>query len=120
MMKDSELRKHLAPSLYRILCLDRNSSQELIKETYRSMNKKFHPDVSKEDKQVAHETTVMRNFAYQVLSNQDYKLRYDKILDEYEIAKAELNKKKEIKINSNNFKQPFFKIKPRVSKDVGW
>lgn len=93
-MKEKDLQTHLNPSLYRILCLDRNATPEMIKSNYRGLSKTEHPDVSKEPKDVAHEKFTKIGFAYTVLSNPDYKAKYDMIYDQHEALKKAAVKRK--------------------------
>ena len=97
-MKDSELKKHLDPSLYRILCADRNATPELIKKNWRGIQMNIHPDknenvLTSEGIKIANEKSAELNFAFSVLSNPIHKSQYDKILDEYNAKKDELIRK---------------------------
>ena len=98
-MNENDLRKYLEPSLYRILTLDQNATQEQIKSNYRGMSKYLHPDVSKESKEVAEEEFKRLKFAYEILSNPVSKTKYDKIYYEYLRVKSE-KKKTENKMQS--------------------
>ena len=68
------------PNYYKILKIPRNASQEEIKKQYRELAKKLHPDKSKEKK--TEEVMAEINEAYEVLSNQERKEKYDKYLGE--------------------------------------
>ncbi len=60
---------------YSILGLDKNASEQDIKKAFRSLSKKYHPDISKEpDAEVKFKEI---NEAYQVLSDPEKKQRYD-------------------------------------------
>lgn len=60
---------------YQILGIDRNASTDQIKESFRSLAKKYHPDVSKElDAEVKFKEIQE---AYSVLSDPDKKQKYD-------------------------------------------
>ena len=93
-MKDEDLKKYINPSLYRILCLDRNATPNMIKKGYRGVSLVVHPDRNPDDP-LANEKTAQVNFAYQVLSHPVYKPRYDKIYDSYKAATAEHAKKRQ-------------------------
>jgi len=67
------------PDYYKILDIPRTSSQEEIKKRYRELAKKLHPDKSKEKK--TEEVMAEINQAYEILSNQERKEKYDKYLD---------------------------------------
>ncbi len=68
------------PNYYKILDIPRTASQEDIKKKYRELAKKLHPDKSKEKK--TEEIMAEINEAYEVLSNQERKEKYDKYLGE--------------------------------------
>lgn len=61
---------------YDILGLDEGATIENIKQAYRLIIKKYHPDINKEDSRAA-EITRKLNEAYQVLSNAGKRLKYD-------------------------------------------
>ena len=56
---------------YKILGLDRDAGPEKIKQAYRSMAKKFHPDIN--DAPDAHERFIEITEAYDILMNRDLK-----------------------------------------------
>ncbi len=64
----------MAEDYYKILGIDKNSSEEAIKNAYRKMAHKHHPDKSGGD-----EASFKKvNEAYQVLSNKEKRAQYDK------------------------------------------
>jgi DnaJ-class molecular chaperone len=67
---------------YKILGLDKNSSQEEIKKTFRLLARKYHPDATENNKTL--ETKFKDLFeAYEVLSDSEKRSTYDKFLEEY-------------------------------------
>lgn len=60
---------------YEVLGLSKGASQDEIKRAYRSLAKKYHPDVNKEPG--AEEKFKEINEAYEVLSDEQKKARYD-------------------------------------------
>ncbi len=60
---------------YDILGLSRDASKKDIKRAYRKLSRKYHPDVSKEDN--AEEKFKEIAEAYQVLSDEEKRARYD-------------------------------------------
>lgn len=61
---------------YEVLGISRNASEDEIKKAYRSMAKKYHPDLNPGDK-TAEEKFKEVNEAYEVLSDATKKARYD-------------------------------------------
>ena len=61
---------------YEILGVDKNASKDEIKKAYRKLAMKFHPDRNQGDKE-AEEKFKEGAEAYEVLSNDDKKARYD-------------------------------------------
>ena len=71
----------MAQSLYDILGIDKNANQAEIKAAHRKLSKKYHPDLqgnkSEDEKKVAEEKFKEIQHAYDVLSDEDKKARYD-------------------------------------------
>ncbi len=61
---------------YDILGVDRDASQEEIKKAYRKLSKKYHPDIS--DEENAEERFKEITEAYEVLSDEQQRAKYDK------------------------------------------
>lgn len=62
---------------YEILNIKQTASDKEIKNAYRSLAKKYHPDTYKGNKNVAEEKMKIINEAYDVLSNKELKSKYD-------------------------------------------
>lgn len=62
--------------LYELLAVGRDASEQEIKQAYRQLARRFHPDVNREDPQ-AEEKFKEINLAYEVLSDADRRRRYD-------------------------------------------
>ena len=62
---------------YEILGLDKNASKEEIKKAYRKIAIKFHPDKNPDDKE-AEEKFKEAAEAYEVLSNDEKRQKYDR------------------------------------------
>ena len=61
---------------YEVLGIDKGASDSDIKKAYRSLAKKYHPDVNPGDKDAEVKFKEV-NEAYEVLSDADKKARYD-------------------------------------------
>ena len=67
---------------YKILGVDRKASADEIKKAYRKLAMKYHPDRNPDDKQ-AEERFKEFNEAYQVLSDEEKRARYDQLGSSY-------------------------------------
>lgn len=65
---------------YKILGISRNATQEEIRDAYRRLAKKYHPDVNKGNKE-AEEKFKDINEAYQVLGDPEKRKKYDAMLN---------------------------------------
>lgn len=76
---------------YDILQINKNASPEIIEKAYKTLAKKYHPDLQQtvEGKQGAEEILKEINEAYEVLSNPEKKLAYDNTIQENSISQEE-------------------------------
>ena len=65
--------------MYKILGVERDATKEEIKKQYRKLAKEIHPDRTKDAS--TEEEMAEINKAYEVLSDEEKKERYDKFLD---------------------------------------
>jgi len=65
------------PNYYKALGVTRDATQEEIKNKFRELAKKTHPDKTKEDSE---EEMVKLNKAYEILSDKESKEKYDRYL----------------------------------------
>ena len=70
-------RNNELPNYYEILGISRDATPVEIKKKFRELAKKTHPDKTKEDSK---EEMVELNKAYEVLSDEEHKKKYDKYL----------------------------------------
>ncbi len=70
---------------YQILGVKRDASEKEIKQAYRRLARKFHPDLNPGDKSAEAKFKEM-NEAYQVLSDAEKRKKYDRYGDQWEYA----------------------------------
>ena len=63
------------PNYYEILGVKKDATAEEIKKSFRELAKKTHPDKTKEDSE---EEMIKINKAYEVLSDEESKEKYDR------------------------------------------
>lgn len=69
---------------YRILGVSPQSSVDVIKMAYKTLAKKYHPDIYPGDKAFAEEKMKQLNEAYQVLSDPEARVEYDRKREDVE------------------------------------
>ncbi len=88
---------------YDILQVNRNASPEIIEKAYKTLAKKYHPDLqTEENKKQAEEILKEINEAYETLSNAEKKQVYDASLDEEEQASNVIHKSANTPPHSEN------------------
>jgi molecular chaperone DnaJ len=70
---------------YRILGVNRNASEKEIKQAYRRLARKHHPDLNPGDKSAEARFKEI-NAAYEVLSNAEKRKKYDQFGDQWQYA----------------------------------
>ena len=81
---------------YEILEVDKNASIEVIEKAYKTLAKKYHPDLqAEEEKRTAEEKMKLLNEAYEILSDEEKRKRYDEKI-------TEKNKKEDQRKVENN------------------
>jgi len=70
---------------YNILGVNRNASEREIKQAYRRLARKYHPDINPGDKS-AEEKFKQMNEAYEVLSDKEKRNKYDQFGDQWQYA----------------------------------
>jgi len=71
------------PDYYKVLGVDRNASAKDIRKAYRRLARQYHPDVNPGDKQ-AEEKFKQINEAYEVLSDEEKRKKYDQLGRSYQ------------------------------------
>lgn len=104
---------------YDILEINKNASPEIIEKAYKTLVKKYHPDLQENDLKIKYEEKIKKiNEAYEVLSDSEKRKNYDFILKNDEISiddynnlyNENINLKNEInylKNNLNNYKKNY-------------
>lgn len=92
---------------YEILEVDKKASKEIIDKAYRTLVKKYHPDLKEHyEKNAAEDKIKEINEAYDVLSDKEKKEEYDRTIQSNYISIEEYNllikENKELKIKINN------------------
>lgn len=67
------------PDYYKILEIPQDATHDEIKKQYRYLAKKIHPDKNKDEK--SEEVMVQINKAYEILSNEELRKKYDMYLN---------------------------------------
>ena len=70
---------------YNILGVKRNASEKEIKQAYRQLARKYHPDVNPDDKSTEAKFKQI-NEAYEVLSDKENRKKYDQFGDQWQYA----------------------------------
>lgn len=71
---------------YEILEVDKNASPEIIEKAYKTLIKKFHPDLQEDNLKDEYEEKIKKiNEAYEVLSNPSKKNEYNLFLENLKI-----------------------------------
>jgi molecular chaperone DnaJ len=70
---------------YQILGVNRNASEKEIKQAFRRLARKYHPDLNSGDKSAEAKFKEI-NAAYEVLSNPEKRKKYDQFGDQWEYA----------------------------------
>ncbi|MBR1645952.1 MAG: DnaJ domain-containing protein [Selenomonadaceae bacterium] len=66
---------------YEILGVDRNATAQELKKAYRALARKWHPDLNRDNPEVAEKKMTEINVAYSVLSDEVSRIDYNKKLD---------------------------------------
>ena len=78
---------------YDILEINRNASPEIIEKAYKTLAKKYHPDLQDEaNKKASEEILKQINEAYDILSDPAKKRAYDENLNNTEISQEDAQK----------------------------
>lgn len=77
---------------YDILEVNKNASPEIIEKAYKTLVKKYHPDLQENNLKNNYEEKIKKiNEAYEILSNPEKRKNYDLQLQSNEISKEDYN-----------------------------
>lgn len=77
---------------YEILEVNKNASPEIIEKAYKTLVKKYHPDLQENNLKLEYEKKIKEiNEAYEILSNPEKRKNYDIDLENNEISKEDYN-----------------------------
>lgn len=101
---------------YDILQINQNASPEIIEKAYKTLAKKYHPDLQEEsNKKEAEEILKEINEAYEILSNPEKKASYDQDLKNETISKEDYAK---IYTQNEALKEELNNLKNNASNDT--
>ena len=95
---------------YDILGVNKNSTQKQIRESYKNLVKKYHPDLYRGDKSFAEKKTKEINVAYDVLSDPQKRAEYDEEISP-KTTYTDIHNTPNYSSNHNNQKYEDFKQK---------
>ena len=88
---------------YEILEVDKNASEEVIEKAYKTLVKKYHPDLQPDDAKKSAEDKIKEiNEAYEVLSDKAKKESYDRKLQMQRVKEEHYNTSSNSQNTSNN------------------
>lgn len=94
-------------TLYEILEVSENASEEVIEKAYKVLAKKYHPDLQQgENKQLAEKQMKQLNEAYSILSDETKRKQYDIKLKE---KRDTAIKQEEVKNEQNQLQEEYAK-----------
>ena len=101
---------------YDILQINQNASPEIIEKAYKTLAKKYHPDLQEENnKKEAEEILKEINEAYEILSNPDKKALYDQNLKNETISQEDYEK---MYVQNEKLKEELNNLKNNTSNDT--
>lgn len=88
---------------YDILEINKNASQEIVEKAYKTLVKKYHPDLQEESLKPEYEEKIKKiNEAYDILSDPEKRKNYDLTLKQNEVSTDEYNNLVNENINLEN------------------
>ena len=105
-------------NLYEILEVSEKASKEIIEKAYKVLAKKYHPDLQKDENKKDAEIKMKQiNEAYEVLSSDEKRKKYDLELKIKREEQIKIQLENEIKIEINNQEERIKKYENNLNKD---
>lgn len=95
---------------YEELEVSKNASDEIINRAYKVLAKKYHPDTTTVDKQLAEERFKKISEAYETLSNKQKRAEYDKTL----VPDIDVNKYNKMLQDNKRLSQELLRLKAEL------
>ncbi len=96
---------------YQILSVPKDCDQQSLKQSYRKLVLNHHPDLSTAAN--AHEQFIRIDKAYKTLSDSRLRLKYDYLLDSYELGQRLYNARNNPRPHANNYSTTVTTVQPR-------
>jgi len=100
---------------YKILNIQKNASNDQIKEGHRKLVKFWHPDVNQSSN--SHEKFIEINEAFEILKDKDKRIVYDRFYDEYFRSNASLEPNQKAQGQSNNERYAEYRYETKTLDD---
>lgn len=114
MEEDKQHEKNIdEKDYYELLEISRGASSEVIKNAYRALAKKYHPDTNNLNDEEVQEKIRQINIAYEVLSDPEKKSQYD-----IELQEKENNEDYNLQEKDENFYEDEEKMNPNKKKFI--
>lgn len=103
-------------TLYEVLEVSENASEEVIEKAYKVLAKKYHPDLQSEANKKSAENKMKKiNEAYDVLGNEEKRKEYDKTLEQ---QRREEKLKQEMELERQRLEKEEYNQQNQVGSDI--
>lgn len=103
-------------TLYEVLEVSENASEEVIEKAYKVLAKKYHPDLQSEANKKSAENKMKKiNEAYDVLGNEEKRKEYDKTLKQ---QRREEKLKQEMELERQRLEKEEYNQQNQVGSDI--
>lgn len=103
-------------TLYEVLEVSENASEEVIEKAYKVLAKKYHPDLQSEANKKSAENKMKKiNEAYDVLGNEEKRKEYDRTLEQ---QRREEKLKQEMELERKRLEKEEYNQQNQVGSDI--